>query len=100
MPIFWRTGRNFDSLIDETRSPSTVTDPLVGCSSALIMRTSVDLPAPEYPMMPKMSPASMLNDTSSTARIGCLEPRCRNSLLTWSNTMIGSLVCVIILPST
>ena len=52
MPIFWRIGRSFDSLSWSTRVPSTVTDPDVGRSNALTMRTSVDLPAPEYPMMP------------------------------------------------
>ena len=47
MPIFCRTARSFDSLMPETCWPITVTVPLVGFSRALIMRTSVDLPAPE-----------------------------------------------------
>ena len=37
--------------------PSTTTEPEVGRSSRFMQRTRVDLPAPERPMMPKISPA-------------------------------------------
>ena len=36
--------------------PSTTTEPSEGRSSRLIHRTRVDLPAPDRPMMPKISP--------------------------------------------
>ena len=37
--------------------PSTSTSPSVGRSSRLMHRTRVDLPAPDMPTMPKMSPS-------------------------------------------
>ena len=37
-------------------APLTVTEPAVGRSSRFMQRTRVDLPAPERPMMPKISP--------------------------------------------
>ena len=41
--------------------------PLVGSTSRLIMRSSVDLPAPERPMMPSICPRGTSNVRSSTA---------------------------------
>jgi hypothetical protein len=40
---------------------------LVLCERAVPQRTSVDLPAPEKPMMPKMSPCSISSVTPFTA---------------------------------
>ncbi len=44
-----------------------MTWPEVGRSSRFMQRTSVDLPAPEKPMMPKTSPSWMARFTSLTA---------------------------------
>ena len=41
--------------------------PDVGLSSRLMQRTSVDLPAPDSPMMPKISPSSIVRSTSINA---------------------------------
>ena len=41
--------------------------PDVGRSRRLMQRTSVDLPAPEMPMMPYTSPSGISRDTSSRA---------------------------------
>ena len=52
MPIFLRCSR---SALDDKLSistPFTMTLPEVGRSSKLMQRTSVDLPAPEKPIMP------------------------------------------------
>ncbi len=46
--------------IDHTR-------PSVGCSSRLMVRSRLDLPAPERPMMPKMEPAGMSMEMSLSA---------------------------------
>jgi hypothetical protein len=53
-----------------TVSPNTSshsTRPVVASVSRLIMRSSVDLPAPERPMMPTIWPVGTSNETSSTA---------------------------------
>ena len=47
--------------------PSTRTVPSVGFSSRFMQRTSVLFPAPERPMMPKISPFSMLRSMPSSA---------------------------------
>ena len=47
--------------------PSMITWPEVGFSSRLMHRTSVDLPAPLMPTMPKMSPVWTVRLTSSRA---------------------------------
>ena len=47
--------------------PSTRTDPVVGRSSRFMHRTKVDFPAPDRPMMPKISPASISKLMSSRA---------------------------------
>src|SRR3954471_10532815 len=50
-----------------TSKPLMTTVPLVGGSSVVIIRISVDLPAPLGPSRPKISPASTANDTPLTA---------------------------------
>ena len=47
--------------------PLTTTLPESGRSSRLMQRTSVDLPAPDMPMTPKMSPSAMDRLMSSSA---------------------------------
>ena len=89
MPIFWRTGRSLDSESVVISDPSTRTVPEVARSSPLIMRTRVDFPAPEYPIMPKISPRLIRRLTSSTARTAEPLPL-RNSLTTWSSSIIAS----------
>ena len=68
--------------------PLKVTVPLVGRCRTFIVRTSVDFPAPEKPMMPYMEPLLMVRDTSSTARKRFL-PR-PNSTVTWSSEIRGA----------
>ena len=48
-------------------APSTTTVPAVGRSSRLMHLTSVLLPAPERPMMPKISPRSIVRSMSESA---------------------------------
>ena len=67
MPISRLAARSSLSESAVMSAPSTVTVPLVGRSSRFMQRTSVLLPAPERPMMPKISPASMSRETSSRA---------------------------------
>ena len=49
--------------------PSTITAPSVGRSRRLIQRTRVDFPAPDRPMIPKISPSSMVRLIPSSATI-------------------------------
>ena len=67
MPMSARSSRRSLPRRLVTSWPSMTTEPLVGCSRRLMQRTSVDLPAPDSPMMPKMSPEPMLSVTSSMA---------------------------------
>ena len=53
--------------------PSTSTRPSVGCSSRLMVRSRLDLPAPLRPMMPKMLPAGMDRLMSCSACTGPVE---------------------------
>ena len=48
-------------------TPSKSTCPPVGRSKKLMHRTRVDFPAPERPIIPYISPFSMVKDTSRTA---------------------------------
>jgi hypothetical protein len=50
-----------------TSNPATRPMPLVGGSSVVSMRISVDLPAPLGPSKPNTSPGCTANDTPSTA---------------------------------
>ena len=60
MPMFLRSARSWDSFILVKSLSSMMTWPLVGFSNILMQRTSVDLPAPLLPMIPKISPSSMV----------------------------------------
>jgi len=66
-PIFLRSSRSCAPLIPVISVPSMSTLPPVGRSRRLMVRTSVDLPAPENPTMPKISPFSTLRLTCFTA---------------------------------
>ena len=49
--------------------PSNSTRPLLGRSRRRMMRSSVDLPEPELPTMPRVSPGRTARSTSLTARL-------------------------------
>src|ERR1700748_893341 len=49
-------------------APANVILPLVGRTSRTSARATVDLPQPDSPTSPSVSPASTWNDTPSTAR--------------------------------
>ena len=59
--VICRSGRPL------TVSPRKRTSPLVGASSASSIRTSVDLPDPDSPMMPRLSPAATARSISDSA---------------------------------
>src|SRR5688572_5814639 len=62
-----RHSRTLRPLSASTPTPSQSIVPDVASVSRLIMRSSVDLPAPERPMMPTIWPLGTSNETSSTA---------------------------------
>ena len=68
--------------------PFTTTLPLVGRSSKLMQRTSVDFPAPDSPMMPKISPSSIVRLISLNAV--CDSPRASYVFDTPRNSIIVS----------
>ncbi len=57
IPIFLRALRKADLLSVVKSVPFTITEPDVGASSILMQRIKVDLPAPDWPIMPKISPS-------------------------------------------
>ena len=57
MVTFRRASRSSFSERDVISFPSTMTVPEVGRSSRFMHRTRVLLPAPERPMIPKISPS-------------------------------------------
>ena len=67
MPMSCRLVRSSASERVTRSTPSTRTRPDVGRSRRLMLRSSVDFPAPENPMMPWMVPRLMCRLTSSTA---------------------------------
>ena len=67
IPIFFLFFLSSDFLRAFISSSSTRTCPDVGTSSAFIVLISVDFPAPEKPIIPYMSPSSILRLTSSNA---------------------------------
>ena len=60
----WRSARPRTCV---TSSPSKTTLPCVGSIRRFTQRNSVDLPAPEQPMMLTNSPRATESDTSSRA---------------------------------
>ena len=67
MLMDWRALRRSLSFSLVISWPFTITEPEVGRSSRFMHRTRVDLPAPDRPMMPKISPARMSRLMSSRA---------------------------------
>ena len=67
IPVRRRMGRTCRSGRVEMSTPSTTTVPEVTRSSPLIRRTRVLLPAPDWPMTAKISPASISRSTPSSA---------------------------------
>src|SRR5438552_12306878 len=88
MPIFWRT-RLMSTSCRVMSVPSTSTEPLVGSSSRLQQRSSVDLPEPEGPMMKTSSPwataRSMPFSTSTVPKDLC------STLTSRIDAMLGAL---------
>ena len=62
-----RTSRSALPVSREMSWPMNSTDPSVGSSSRTMQRASVDLPQPDSPTMPSVSPWRTSNDTPSTA---------------------------------
>lgn len=68
MPMIQRWRRSCLEFREVSSTQSTVTlPPASGYSKRLMQRTNVDLPAPKKPMIPKISPALISIDKSSTA---------------------------------
>ena len=74
MVIFRRWSRSSFSERAVMSFPSTKTAPEVGRSSRFMHRTRVDFPAPERPMIPKISPCRMSRQMSSRAWTGSAPP--------------------------
>ena len=53
-----------------TSVPASVTEPSVAVTSPVIVRATVDFPAPFDPISATTAPAGTLNDTSKSARYG------------------------------
>ena len=68
-----RSARICFSDFERSSSPSNRMEPAAmraaGGSSRIKVRARVVLPEPDSPTMPRVFPASRLNDTSSTARV-------------------------------
>ena len=60
--------------------PSNMTEPAVGSSSFATTRAVVDLPHPDSPTRPSVSPGATENETPSTARTA---PVCRWITMPW-----------------
>ncbi len=67
MPMRRRSARRPSASSAVTSSPPISSRPPLGSSRRLIMRIRVDLPAPEWPMMPNTSPASMVRSNGCRA---------------------------------
>jgi len=78
-----------------TSKPATFAVPVVGSSSVVSMRISVDLPAPFGPSRPKISPCSTSNDTSSSARVSPSFLPWRKAAVPARKTKAGAQKCVI-----
>ncbi len=68
--MIWTSRRNalsFEPRRLTISRPSKKTSPPVGCSRRMMARPVVDLPQPDSPTSPRVSPFTTLNDTPSTA---------------------------------
>lgn len=73
MPIFLRSCINSFLLSFVKLILSRMTSPDVGFSRRFKQRINVLLPAPEWPMMPKISPASIVSEMLLSAVTGPLD---------------------------
>src|SRR3954454_13670254 len=73
--MFLRRVFNFRSGCDEMTSPLKSTSPSVGRSRAARIRISVDLPEPDSPTMPSLSPLWIWNVTPRRACTPSFAPR-------------------------
>jgi hypothetical protein len=73
--------------VNSTGAPSSSIVPLSASSTALMIRISVDFPAPLSPTSPVICPASMSIETSSRATT---PPK---RLLTWRARKVGIASC-------
>ena len=87
IPMDFRACRSCFSFNRVRSWPSTRTVPAVGRSSRFIHRTRADFPAPDRPMMPKISPASTVRLMFSSARTQ--SPPLPNCLLSPRTSIIG-----------
>ena len=72
-----RNGRSCLLLMDVSSRPSNFTEPDVGLCSCRIARPVVDLPQPDSPTRPSVSPGCSVNDTPDTA---CTVPTLRGMI--------------------
>ena len=63
-----RSSRSWSESMAVTLRPSNQTSPALGSISRRMHRPVVDLPQPDSPTRPRVSPAAMLKLTPSTAR--------------------------------
>ncbi len=88
MPIDRRTSRKPSSPSAATSTPSTTTRPKLGFSRPLTSRISVDLPAPERPIMPVTEPRGTARSMASSATTSALERPAGNRFDTASKETI------------
>src|SRR5215204_2731653 len=69
-----RSCRNRFLSTESTSSPANKISPAVGSIKRSRQRPTVDLPQPDSPTRPKVSPAKISNETPSTARTTSSEP--------------------------
>ena len=69
MPIFFRVRSSSFRLMAVRSRPSTSTCPDVGLSSRFMHRTSVLFPAPDRPIIPKISPSPIVRSMPESAVI-------------------------------
>ena len=70
-----RYGRNCDRDSAVTSTPSSSTCPPVGSIRRMMALAAVDLPQPDSPTMPMVSPWPSTNEMPSTARTSCRSPK-------------------------
>ena len=93
MEIFRRASRRAFVEREVSCWPFTSTVPEVGVSSRLMHRTRVDFPAPDRPMMPKISPFSTSRLTPSRALKGL--PSTKKVFVMLSSLIMGGIRCLL-----
>ena len=87
MPMPQRVSRKRAPVCPTMDAPSITISPDVGFCRRLMVRTSVDLPAPLDPMMPNTSPSRMVRLTSSTAAVAEAPSRENSTWMVFSSIM-------------